>query len=251
MNFYIRKKIYKLIYLVSKYLLKPDRPIKSIYGIYLTPSFQDVTFKYCFKGTYGTFFSHLLEQQKKKSIFIDIGANQGLYSILAGKNPCFEKIIAFEPSLKTAKLLHENLLSNKIENCQVVEAAISDKCGEFKLSVVRGHSGISSLRETKNTTNTYELIQTINHKQLNEIVPKHKNYIVKIDVEGYENIVINEITKCTFFDNVNYLFCEIDENWVDVDQIKNKLTKFGFTSFEKIGNNKKHYDLMISKKNLI
>jgi hypothetical protein len=66
-------------------------------------------------------------------------------------------------------------------------------------------------------------------------------------VEGHEEIVINELVKCSFFKNVMQIFCEIDAEWVDVNVIKETLSVNGFSNFEKIGNNKTHYDLLISR----
>jgi hypothetical protein len=42
------------------------------------------------------------------------------------------------------------------------------------------------------------------------------------------------------------IFCEIDEDWVEVESIRKTLSSFGFDKFKKIGK-KKHYDLLISK----
>jgi hypothetical protein len=46
---------------------------------------------------------------------------------------------------------------------------------------------------------------------------------------------------------VMQIFCEIDAEWVDVNAIKETLSVNGFSNFEKIGNNKTHYDLLISR----
>ena len=75
--FYFLKKLYKLKFITYKYLIKPKKAIKSIYGIYLTPAFTDVTFKYYLKGTYGLFLSNLIANIDRDTIFVDIGANQG------------------------------------------------------------------------------------------------------------------------------------------------------------------------------
>ena len=119
--FYLRKKIYKFIFLTYKYLIKPKKQVKSIYGIYLFPAFKDRTFKYYFKGTYGTFLSELIKSIDTKTLFVDIGSNQGLYSILAGQNKNIDQVISFEPSLQTSKLLKSNLKLNHITNCKVIQ----------------------------------------------------------------------------------------------------------------------------------
>lgn len=246
--FYLVKKIYKLKYLTYKYILKPTKPIKSVYGVYLTPSFKDTTFMYCYKGTYGFFLSDLIKNILCETIFIDIGANQGLYSVLAGKNNNIKKIIAFEPTKKTAQLLRTNIASNQIQNCTIIEKGVSNKKGTFNISVADGHSGKNTLRtiELEENTNS-EQIETINHEDIELLFQEKTNYIIKIDVEGHEEVVIDELIKCSFIQNVSSIFCEIDAKWVNEDNIKKKLTSVGFSKFEKIGIGNTHYDILISR----
>lgn len=246
--FYFRKKIYKSIFLVYKYLIKPQKKVKSIYGIYLLPSFKDITFKYYFKGTYGTFLSNHIKNIDIKTQFVDIGANQGLYSILAGQNKNIDQIISFEPCLQTSKLLRSNLKLNHVKNCKVVQKGISNDSGHIQLHVSEGHSGKNSLRELgSEEISKTETVETINFKGLNELVPNHSRIFIKIDVEGYEEIVINELTQCSFFENIYQIFCEVDTNWTNVDKLKTILKERGFTSFKKIGKKHTHYDLLISR----
>lgn len=244
--FRVRKKIFKFKLILHKYLLRSSKPLKCIYDIYLIPSYKDITFKYCFKGTYGTFFSNLLKNYKTPAVFVDIGANQGLYTILAAKNSNFKEVISFEPSKKTSSLLRKNLEVNNVKNCRVVQAAISDKNKELSLHSTDGHSGLSTLRNTKSEEKGSEKIKAINHTKIDSLIPEHNCYIVKIDVEGHEEVVINELVKCSFFKQVQMIFCEIDEDWVEVESIRKTLSSFGFHKFKKIGK-KKHYDLLISK----
>jgi len=247
--FYFLKKLYKLKFITYKYLIKPKKAIKSIYGIYLTPAFSDVTFKYYLKGTYGLFLSNLISNIDRDTIFVDIGANQGLYSVLAGKNKNIKQVVSFEPSAKTAKLLRSNIKLNKVNNCTVIEKGISDKAGVLHLNISEGHSGKNTFRQLKNNDDSSqsETVEIISHKEIDKLIPDHRRHFVKIDVEGHEEIVINELVKCSFFKNVMQIFCEIDAEWVDVNAIKETLSVNGFSNFEKIGNNKTHYDLLISR----
>lgn len=246
--FYFIKKLYKLKYLTHKYLFKTTKPIKSVYNVYLTPNFYDTTFMYYFKGTYGFFLHDFIKNISSATTFIDIGANQGLFSILAGKNEHIKKIIAFEPTKKTADLLRANLACNKIENCLVVEKGISDKKGFLNLNVADGHSGKNTFRTNELDKNIVsEKVEIINHKDIELLVQGNTNYVIKIDVEGHEEVVIHELTKCFFIQNVSYIFCEIDSNWVDVERLKKKLTSVGFTKFKKIGKGSVHYDMLISR----
>lgn len=68
--------------------------------------------------------------EKKKILFIDIGANIGLYSVIIG-NEFKNKIstVAFEPgtsylSVPSIELLHKNILKNKLSNVKVYKIGI-------------------------------------------------------------------------------------------------------------------------------
>jgi len=236
--------------LFHKFFTKTTRPLKGFYGIYLTPAYHDKTFEYCFKGTYGTKFSDFLANITEELFFLDIGANQGLYSVLAGKNPAVKKIFSFEPNQLIVKRLTNNLKINQIQASEIISAAISNHTGELSLNTVVGHSGKSSLRTVKQenkTISTVKIIRTINHEELNKLIPGHPLNGIKIDVEGHEEVVIRELVNCEFFKQTQWIFCEIDEKWINPDNIYRLLRKEGFTRFERIGNHPTHYDVMVRR----
>jgi len=236
--------------LFHKFFTKTTRPLKGFYGIYLTPAYHDKTFEYCFKGTYGTKFSDFLANITEELFFLDIGANQGLYSVLAGKNPAVKKIFSFEPDQLIGKRLTNNLKINQIQASEIISAAISNHTGELSLNTVVGHSGKSSLRTVKQenkTISTVKIIRTINHEELNKLIPGHPLNGIKIDVEGHEEVVIRELLNCEFFKQTQWIFCEIDEKWINPDNIYRLLRKEGFTRFERIGNHPTHYDVMVRR----
>ncbi len=246
--FYIIKKFFKIKYLIFKYILKTTTPIKSVYGVYLTPSFKDTTFMYYYKGTYGFFLSNLIKNISCDTTFVDIGANQGLYTLLAAKNKNINKIIAFEPSPKTAQLLRSNIKINNVNNCVVIQKGISNKTGTLKLNVSDGHSGKNTFSTVDNDTiHSNEIVATSNHEEIESLISEETNYIVKIDVEGHEEVVINELVKCSFIENVSAIYCEIDTRWVNVTNIKEKLTAVGFSTFKKTGKGTVHYDMLITR----
>ena len=97
------------------------------------------------------------------------------------------------------------------------------------------------------TNETVETVEIIDHRELNKLIPNHPRIFIKIDVEGYEEIVIHQLIQCSFFENVYQIFCEVNTNWIDVNRVKEMLQKKGFKSFDKIGKNSSHYDLLISR----
>jgi FkbM family methyltransferase len=131
------------------------------------------------------------------SIFWDIGANVGLYSIYAGKKG--HKIISFEPSFFNLESLSRNInLNNLNENVIVFPLALNDKTllSKFHLSNIiwgSAHSTFDkkfiSSGENMNIKFSYktlgvkidEIIKIFNMKQ-----PRY----IKIDVDGIEHLIL-------------------------------------------------------------
>jgi FkbM family methyltransferase len=73
---------------------------------------------------------------KKNYTVLDIGANIGLFSLLASNKIGNDgKIYAFEPIKKTNEVLKENLLLNNINNVIVSCIALSNKVGKVSFSI--------------------------------------------------------------------------------------------------------------------
>ena len=53
---------------------------------------------------------------EKDSIFFDIGANEGFFSVLASKKIITGKIYCFEPQKNLLKIIEKNLLKNNFKN---------------------------------------------------------------------------------------------------------------------------------------
>ena len=139
MSLYLVKKYINLFSLLQHFI-KPKTSQVYLWNLPFS-AFKDKTFKYYFKGTYGTFLSELIKSIDTKTLFVDIGSNQGLYSILAGQNKNIDQVISFEPSLQTSKLLKSNLKLNHITNCKVIQIGIGNQSGKTQLHVSESHSG--------------------------------------------------------------------------------------------------------------
>ena len=68
--------------------------LKSVYNINLLFN-DDSTFSYSLDGAYGNLIFDQIKKLNKGDLFIDIGANQGLFSILSSKVGA--KVLSFEP----------------------------------------------------------------------------------------------------------------------------------------------------------
>lgn len=243
---------FKKIFWNSKYCLQRFLNVKIVnsrYGVKLYSDFKDATFRFYYLSSYGFYYSKFLNNFPDPFIFIDVGANKGLYSILAAKNLNCKKVISFEPVPLTYEFLKKNAeLNNVINKCQLHNLAISEKSEDTEISFDSEHSGVSSLTsQFKSVRQNYIKISTINYERLEDLFPsKSFNYILKVDVEGFERTVLNEIFKCNFSEYINNVYYEVDESWETPILIEKILRDKGFSNFKKIGNGT-HYDIMATR----
>src|SRR3546814_8757450 len=106
LNYGVRKTLHKgwVRALAALPLPRAQDVVTSRYGVKLRANWRDRTFQYCRAATYGRDLSGFLAAQDSPFAFVDIGANQGLYSLLAARNPPCARVIAFEPDRKSTRL---------------------------------------------------------------------------------------------------------------------------------------------------
>lgn len=226
-----------------------ESEVRSAYGVLMVPNWQDATFRYCVFGTYGRDLADLLLGQREDFVFVDIGANQGLYSLIAAQNPKCRRIIAFEPVPATHARLAANVaLNGGAERTVLHELAISDSVGEVTISVAEGHTGTATLagREDAQPSSGGVTIHTIDAPLVDPLLAGDLPMFVKIDVEGLEAVVIAELAKTEAFARVQSIFYEVDDRWASAGEIEGLLRLAGFNRFVKYGRGH-HYDVLASR----
>ena len=222
--------------------------VKSQYGIVFKKNWIDQTFRFYIRASYGYFFWNFLSNISTKFIFIDIGSNQGLYTICAAKNKFCSKVYSFEPVNSTFRLLTENVSINNVrDKCNLYNKAISDKASQINISLNTNHTGKATFRhpDIYAEFKKKEKIETIDQKHLDILIKDKKDsqLIIKVDVEGHEDVVLQTLIKSNFFKKTKVVFYEVDEKWVNPKKLQDLLMKEGFTEFLKIGNGS-HYDVL-------
>lgn len=241
-------KLWKSLQLVlAQWLNSPI--VESSYGVRLAANYMDATFQFYTKASYGFFYWNRISLISEDFIFLDIGANQGLYSICAGLNGNCQRAYAFEPVPNVVHLLHQNLALNGVaDKCEVVQKAVSDKSGDVEIIIHTNHSGEASIAQGKvgGAGTSRQIIQTINAAGLEAIIHVTQLPIyVKIDVEGHEEVVVKELLKCSFAGQIREIFYEVDIRWVNPKVLQSLLQAAGFKSV-KTGR-KTHYDVLATR----
>ena len=225
-----------------------EAAVRSSYGVLMVPNWQDTTFRYCIFGTYGRDLADLLLGQAEDFVFVDIGANQGLYSLIAAQNPRCRQIIAFEPVPATHARLAANVALNGGGTRTVLHAlAIADSVGEVTINVGADHTGTASLAGRDGESGSGGVtIRTINAPLVDPLLGGELPMFVKIDVEGLEAVVIAELAKTASFARVEAIFYEVDDRWASAGEIEARLRASGFTRFAKYGRGH-HYDVLATR----
>ena len=141
----------RLINLIDKFLsLSYFRISKSKYGIYFVRNPLDLTYQFYKNAAYGFYFNYL-SNIKNKFIFLDIGANQGLYTICAAKNSKCLSVHSFEPVRDIFKFIVENVEINSVaKKCNLWNLGLGLRSLEMtKINFSKEHSGLSSLINKK------------------------------------------------------------------------------------------------------
>jgi len=126
---------------------------------------------------------HVAEAVKPGMIFVDIGANIGFYSMLAGSLGA--KVEAFEPHSRNVWLLENNVRLNGFE-VAIHAVALADANRLFLYSPIGGNGQISELMDTLPD----EEQQLIRASTLDEELEGKAPSVIKIDVEGAEGLVM-------------------------------------------------------------
>ena len=131
---------------------------------------------------------------RKGDCFIDVGADLGLYTVLAGKKVGQAgRVISVEPSPVTCRGLRRQIELNGLENVTVAEAGLSSSTGELELwDAAAGGDAFSSFgkpiqeggfEKVKVAVTTLDLLAE-------EFCGGRMPSLVKIDVEGWEPNVL-------------------------------------------------------------
>ena len=128
--------------------------------------------------------------QKQKTI-IDIGANIGNHSLYFSEFLEYDEIICFEPFEKNVELLKLNLIG---KNCRIMDYALSDSESEKILynSQSNNFGGFSlhSYDGSKGENKSFIVKDKVVTKTLDSLNLSNVT-MIKIDVEGHENSVLN------------------------------------------------------------
>ncbi|MFN4281040.1 MAG: FkbM family methyltransferase [Alphaproteobacteria bacterium] len=173
-------------------------------------------------------------------VFVDIGANVGMYSILAA---CLRRcqVFAFEPEAQNFAVLNRNIIVNKLSGRVVAfPIALYDRTKVDRLfnnssEAGNSHNSFSERVDMHLQPTTHRFEQGAVSISLDELIaqgaissPNH----VKIDVDGLEHKIVSGMAKTLRDPNLRSVLIELNTNVVEHRDIVGVMAEAGFHYYE-------------------
>ena len=174
----------------------------------------------------------LLKYVGDESVFIDIGAHYGYYTLLIGSQKPQCRILSFEPVPENAEILKKNIALNGLRNVEIHQAAVSNSTGRRSLHITpasdncgfHGHPNSRNIKEIEVETVRLESF-------LHEI--GDRDVTIKIGTQGHDLYVLEGMEQfLRDHENVK-LVIKFNPECIAMagyrpDDLLNKITAMGF-----------------------
>lgn len=152
---------------------------------------------------------------------VDVGANEGYFSVLAGKIIKTGRVLAFEPQQRLVDIIVRNAELNSLNNVVLFPIALSDSIGEavFHLSLSTNTGSSSFYKSWKSPTKK----QRVNTNSLDECLLQQgvdKVRLIKIDCEGGEIKVVPGLLQSLRRGLIDMMLLEYHEGIIGWEQVR-------------------------------
>jgi FkbM family methyltransferase len=189
--------------------------VRSYYGVELVVQRGDLTNLYSIGGFYGDLIAReLAALPDPAGVFIDVGANAGVFSLLAARRLPEGRVFAFEPNPAVYVHLLRNIALNRARNIVPISLALGDRSALATLSYDPAHSGASRITETSadGPHASSPVIPVTPLDALGFVLDacRGRHVSVKVDVEGYELRVLRMLLRSAVSPAIRTAIVEID-----------------------------------------
>lgn len=174
--------------------------------------------------------SFLLHFLRSEDLFVDIGANLGSYTILAC-SAIGARGIAFEPVPDTYRRLVENVYLNDLnKKTECINKGLSNKEGNIAFTSDGGPENRALASDEQ-----YNNIVFVQVTSLDSALHDKKPLLIKIDVEGYESLVLEGSQKTLNEKTLQAVIIELNRSCnrygLDDSRIPNLMFNYGFRPY--------------------
>ncbi len=163
-------------------------------------------FIYAFREYYEPELAYLEKVLSQGKVFVDVGANFGVYTLVASRLVgATGKVIALEPTAQSFAILRENIALNHFANVRAFQVALTQSSG--KAWLYHGWDPVgNSLGKDPLSGDEGEEVQTESLDNLLEENGIGRVDVIKVDVEGAEELVLRGAAKTLTTDSPVVIF---------------------------------------------
>jgi FkbM family methyltransferase len=177
----------------------------------------------------------------------DFGSNTGLYAFVADKNKNVIQAYAIEPNPHLVPVLQRNKSLNN-SRIEILDVGIGDANRSAGLEFNPSHSGKGKVGQNVGSST---MIKLSNYELFDEIASNHPDcrFFCKIDVEGMEAVVVEQIARSRIRDRLIGATVEIDNrrhSEEEKESIRQTLTNCGLLETGRFGD-EGHYDMYFTQ----
>jgi len=150
---------------------------------------------------------YFFKSNKKTPLIVDCGSNIGLTVIYFKYLYPQAKILCFEPDEEALGLLKNNIRQNSLKNIKIFPIALASRKGKAKFYIAKGigASAVSGFFVYKYVKNIIE--KTVKTDTLSKFIQEEVDFL-KMDVEGAETQIIEELNSSGKIRNINQMVVE-------------------------------------------
>ena len=193
--------------------LMGEVPVRTAWGVRMLSTPKDFTNSLSVTGAYTDVYS-FLDFLEPGMCFIDVGANAGVFSLVAAQRVGPEgSVIAFEPSPPMFRRLVHNAELNGVANFFPLQVALGEKTQLVKFHPGgAAHTGLAHVGDDGTCSviqSTYKDLETI----ISPLIGDRK-IAIKIDVEGYELNVARSLLPLFGSSRISFVIVEVDHEYL-------------------------------------
>lgn len=175
-------------------------------------------------------------------VFIDLGANEGYFSVLASQLVGPKgTVIAIEPQSRLQNVIQINLAANDCFNVRVIKCVVSDNTGIMTLSLAPSqNTGSSSLFPQVKYPLSSEIVRSLCLSDLLDKLGLDRCDLMKVDIEGAEYDVFMPAAEVLRKGVIKHLAIEIHNSVLRNrglcgDDLHRHMIENGYTLNEQLG----------------
>ena len=197
-----------------KHLLSYVDEAESFYGPKLTVLAGDNTFYASYFARYGQELVDLINALPNDGVFIEFGANTGVFSLIAAHHLSSGDVISVEPNAFVFRHLTNNKRINNAHNMVVLNFSIDQQTNLVPFKFDATHTGKGHIALTGEKADGH--ITLIQADQFKKLLPNlfGRTVLCKIDTEGAELLILQALRSCGLINLIDKFHIEIDNRYL-------------------------------------